>query len=178
MKINLDKTQKGEGEITFFFITLTFSFFIVLFLLIVIMSENNFVFERIMRTLAERTSKRASVLCLKNDTELNSIFEVIKADTKEDVELLYKHFLSKKFREEVISNLTLVKLVKTKDIMGSDILTEISLVPDDKSYEEVVNGYKIYLIKNNYEKKWYINLVFLKYRPRSFGYVFVRQTDE
>ena len=68
MEIEFSKGRRGEGEITFFFITLTLSFFIILFLLIIVMSENNFAFERIMRTISERTTRKASVANIKTDT--------------------------------------------------------------------------------------------------------------
>ena len=69
-------------------------------------------------------------------------------------------------------------MVKIRSDTGEEVLIENDKVPSETPYEDNINGYKIYLIKNNYEKNWHINLIFIKYRPRSFGYVFVKQTEE
>lgn len=181
----MKKLNKGEGEITFFFITLTLSFFIVLMLLIIAVSENNFALERILKITTERTTKKFSVYNVRTDEEMRLIFETIKSDVAEDSNIVFKHFLGKELRNKIIENLKIEPLVALNDPTNGKMLLEKSKIRPGESYSDIINGNRIYMVSIDYSalavqtgmERFYINLVFIKYRPRSYGYVFFKPTE-
>ena len=182
---NIKKIKSGEGEITFFFITLMLSFFIIMFLLIIVVSENNFAFERIMRTIGDRTTKKASIVECETEERAQIIFKEVKTDVINDSNFLFKHFLGKVMREKIINAIKMDKIVKIKDAVGNDALVLKSKITGTIEMEEKINGYYIYGIYVDYPElsktegvsKYFVNLVFIKYRPRSYGYIFIKAAE-
>ncbi len=148
MEMKLNGVKKAEGEISYLFASIFLSFFIVIYICIIIMTTNYFSIEYHMREIANRISIRSLV---------------------QSKNLLSKENIEKEFKEE-LKNLKENAYLKVDNKILKEFLEGNNFKFEEKSMKDL--NIKVFEVIYTIDKPYKIGGI-LKYKPKSLAYIFI-----